>query len=221
MIIREYTLPQSVGYGLGGGLGWALAIVAMAGIRQKMATRAGPRGLEGAGITLIVAGIMALAFMGFNGMIGELKLRTAMLTDLPDQRRRDVRPSPRVLALLMVLADATIGNYGEVTITINERRELHRRGRPAAAGHAQGRGHLHPLGLRRARLLRPVQGARDRRRRRVRCPPSCPGSPRSERGRRCGCPARSRSSGDLRIAIPEELFSVRQYRRRGRRRSAT
>lgn len=70
MIIREYDLPQSAGYGLGAGLGWMLAIVAMAGIRHRMARSRVPRGLEGAGITLIVAGIMALAFIGFNGMLG-------------------------------------------------------------------------------------------------------------------------------------------------------
>jgi len=56
-------------YGLGSGFGWALAIIAMAGIRQKMARARIPRGLAGAGITLIIAGIMALAFMGFSGMI--------------------------------------------------------------------------------------------------------------------------------------------------------
>jgi Na+-transporting NADH:ubiquinone oxidoreductase subunit E len=70
MIIRTYGLMASFFYGLGSGLGWALAILVMAGIRQKMAARSNvPKGLEGAGITLIVAGIMALAFMGFNGMI--------------------------------------------------------------------------------------------------------------------------------------------------------
>jgi Na+-transporting NADH:ubiquinone oxidoreductase subunit E len=69
MVIREYTLAQSFGYGLGSGIGWALAILAMAGIREKMARARVPKGLEGAGITLIIAGIMALAFMGFNGMI--------------------------------------------------------------------------------------------------------------------------------------------------------
>lgn len=69
LIIREYTLGQSLAYGLGGGLGWALAIVAMAGIRQKLQPARIPRGLEGAGIALIIAGIMALAFIGFNGML--------------------------------------------------------------------------------------------------------------------------------------------------------
>ena len=67
--IREYTLPQAAAYGAGGGLGWAMAIVAMAGIRQKMARSRVPRGLSGAGISLVITGIMALAFIGFSGMI--------------------------------------------------------------------------------------------------------------------------------------------------------
>ena len=69
MFIRKYTFIASVAYGLGGGLGWALAIVAMSGIRQKIAKAKLPKGLEGPGIALIIAGIMALAFMGFSGMM--------------------------------------------------------------------------------------------------------------------------------------------------------
>jgi Na+-transporting NADH:ubiquinone oxidoreductase subunit E len=70
MIIRKYTFMQSFLYGLGSGLGWALAILAMAGIRQeKLNAVKLPKGLEGPGIALVIAGIMALAFMGFNGMI--------------------------------------------------------------------------------------------------------------------------------------------------------
>ena len=70
MIIRDYTFLQAVGYGLGSGIGWALAIITMAGIRTRLAQRSRiPRGLEGAGIALIIAGTMALAFMGFNGMV--------------------------------------------------------------------------------------------------------------------------------------------------------
>jgi Na+-transporting NADH:ubiquinone oxidoreductase subunit E len=69
MFIRKYTFLASLAYGVGGGLGWALAIVAMAGLRAKMSRARVPRGLEGAGITLIITGIMALAFMGFSGMI--------------------------------------------------------------------------------------------------------------------------------------------------------
>ena len=69
MLIRDYSFVESIVYGLGSGLGWMLAILAMAGIRQNMKRSKIPKGLEGAGITLIIAGIMALAFMGFSGMI--------------------------------------------------------------------------------------------------------------------------------------------------------
>ncbi len=69
MVIREYTFINSVFFGLGSGIGWMVAIIAMAGIRQKMARSRVPRALAGAGIALIIAGIMALAFMGFSGMI--------------------------------------------------------------------------------------------------------------------------------------------------------
>jgi Na+-transporting NADH:ubiquinone oxidoreductase subunit E len=70
MIIRNYTFSQSVSYGLGSGVGWLVAIVAMAGIREKLAHARIPKGLEGAGISLIIAGIMSIAFMGFTGMMG-------------------------------------------------------------------------------------------------------------------------------------------------------
>ena len=69
MVIRQYDLLSSCTYGVGSGLGWFLAILAMAGIRQKIAKARIPAGLEGAGITLIITGMMALAFIGFTGMI--------------------------------------------------------------------------------------------------------------------------------------------------------
>ncbi len=69
MVIRDYSFLSSFAYGAGSGIGWALAIIAMAGIRRKMARAKVPKGLAGAGITLVIAGIMALAFMGFAGMI--------------------------------------------------------------------------------------------------------------------------------------------------------
>lgn len=69
MVIRDYNLITSFFFGLGSGLGWFLAILAMAGIRQRLKNAKIPPGLEGAGISLIIAGIMALAFMGFSGMI--------------------------------------------------------------------------------------------------------------------------------------------------------
>ncbi len=69
MVIREYSLIVTVGYGLGSGLGWFLAILAMAGIRQRLANDRIPRGLQGPGITMIIAGMMALAFVGFSGVL--------------------------------------------------------------------------------------------------------------------------------------------------------
>jgi Na+-transporting NADH:ubiquinone oxidoreductase subunit E len=69
MVIRSYSLLSSFFYGLGSGLGWFLAILAMAGIRQKIKNARVPKGLEGPGITLIIAGMMALAFMGFTGIL--------------------------------------------------------------------------------------------------------------------------------------------------------
>jgi Na+-transporting NADH:ubiquinone oxidoreductase subunit E len=69
MIIREYNLIQSFAFGVGSGLGWTLAIVAMAGIRKKISNAKIPKGLEGPGITLIITGIMALAFLGFSGIV--------------------------------------------------------------------------------------------------------------------------------------------------------
>ena len=69
MIIREYNFLQSVGFAAGSGFGWTLAIVAMAGIRKKIARAPIPKGLEGPGITLIITGLMALAFVGFSGIV--------------------------------------------------------------------------------------------------------------------------------------------------------
>lgn len=69
MVIREYDFISSFMYGFGSGIGWALAILAMAGIRLKLKNARIPKGLEGAGITLIITGMMALAFIGFTGMI--------------------------------------------------------------------------------------------------------------------------------------------------------
>lgn len=69
MIIRDYSLLQTIGFSLGSGIGWTLAIVALAGIRQKLKRASVPKGLEGPGITLIVIGLMALAFVGFSGIV--------------------------------------------------------------------------------------------------------------------------------------------------------
>lgn len=68
MVERDYSFVQSVEYGFGSGLGWALAIVALAGIREKLKYSNVPPGLRGLGITFIIVGLMALAFMSFQGI---------------------------------------------------------------------------------------------------------------------------------------------------------
>lgn len=68
MVERDYTFSSSVVYGFGSGFGWALAIVAMAGIREKLKYSDVPAGLQGLGITFITAGLMALGFMSFSGI---------------------------------------------------------------------------------------------------------------------------------------------------------
>lgn len=70
MILRKYTYIQSVVFAFGSGVGWTIAIIAMSGIRSKLVFSDIPEGLKGPGITMIIAGIMALAFMGFAGMVG-------------------------------------------------------------------------------------------------------------------------------------------------------
>ena len=69
MIIRDYSFIVTVGYGLGSGTGWFMAITAMANIRKRLCNNSIPKGLQGAGITLIIVGIMALAFIGFTGVL--------------------------------------------------------------------------------------------------------------------------------------------------------
>jgi len=69
MIIREYTFIQSVGFGLGAGIGWAVAIVMLAGLRQKMRYSHVPKPFEGVPIAMIITGVLAMAFMGFAGMV--------------------------------------------------------------------------------------------------------------------------------------------------------
>ena len=68
MVERNYNFAESCTYGLGAGIGWALAIAALAGIREKMRYSNVPDGLKGLGITFITVGLMALAFMSFGGM---------------------------------------------------------------------------------------------------------------------------------------------------------
>ena len=68
MVERGYTFGESVVYGFGSGLGWALALVLLAGVREKLKYSDVPEGLQGLGITFITAGLMAMAFMSFSGI---------------------------------------------------------------------------------------------------------------------------------------------------------
>jgi Na+-transporting NADH:ubiquinone oxidoreductase subunit E len=65
---REYTFAESVVYGFGSGIGWLLAIVAMAAVREKLTYSDVPKALKGIGITFVTAGLMSLAFMVFSGI---------------------------------------------------------------------------------------------------------------------------------------------------------
>ena len=68
MVQRDYSFVESAVYGVGVGFGWAVAIVALAGLREKMRYSDVPDGLEGLGITFVTVGIMSLAFMGISGI---------------------------------------------------------------------------------------------------------------------------------------------------------
>ncbi|MBY6155513.1 NADH:ubiquinone reductase (Na(+)-transporting) subunit E [Vannielia litorea] len=68
MVERDYDLAQSTVYGVSSGFGWALAITAMAGVRERLKYSDIPDGLQGLGITFISAGLMAMAFMSFSGV---------------------------------------------------------------------------------------------------------------------------------------------------------
>ena len=68
MVEREYNFAESLTYGFGSGFGWALAIVALAGVREKLKYSDVPAGLQGLGITFITVGLMSLGFMAFSGV---------------------------------------------------------------------------------------------------------------------------------------------------------
>lgn len=69
LVLRKYTLLKSVFFGFGAGCGFTLALILMASIREELELSDVPEVLKGAGITLIIAGFLALAFMGFGGML--------------------------------------------------------------------------------------------------------------------------------------------------------
>ncbi len=68
MVEREYSFDESAVYGIGSGVGWALAIIMMAAIREKLKYADVPDGLKGLGIAFITAGLMSLGFMSFSGI---------------------------------------------------------------------------------------------------------------------------------------------------------
>jgi len=68
MVERDYNFGESVVYGIGAGLGWAFAITALAGIREKLKYSDVPHGLRGLGITFITVGLMSMGFMSFSGV---------------------------------------------------------------------------------------------------------------------------------------------------------
>ncbi len=68
MVERDYTFVESTVYGIGSGLGWALAITALAGVREKLKYSDVPAGLQGLGITFITVGLMSMGFMAFSGI---------------------------------------------------------------------------------------------------------------------------------------------------------
>ena len=69
MVLRNYSFLEAIVFGLGAGIGFTLALVMMAGIREDLVFAEVPEPLKGAGITLVIAGMLALAFMGFGGII--------------------------------------------------------------------------------------------------------------------------------------------------------
>jgi len=68
MVERNYDFQESLVYGVGSGVSWALAIVLLAAIREKMKYSDVPDGLQGLGITFITVGLMSLGFMSFSGV---------------------------------------------------------------------------------------------------------------------------------------------------------
>lgn len=69
MVLREYNFVESAVFGFGAGVGFTLALVIMAGIRGELNEEDIPKPFRGTGITLLVAGLLALAFMGFSGLV--------------------------------------------------------------------------------------------------------------------------------------------------------
>ena len=68
MVERQYNFTESIVYGVGSGAGWAIALIALAGIREKLKYSDAPEGLQGIGITFITVGLISLGFLGLSGI---------------------------------------------------------------------------------------------------------------------------------------------------------
>ena len=68
MVEREYAFSETLVFGIGSGTGWAMAIISMAAIRNKLKYADPPEGLRGYGLTMVVTGLMAMGFMMFSGI---------------------------------------------------------------------------------------------------------------------------------------------------------
>ena len=69
MVRQQYDFSESVAYGFGAGVGWALALLAFAAIRERLRYSDVPQGLQGVGLAFIVAGLLSLGFSGFAGIV--------------------------------------------------------------------------------------------------------------------------------------------------------
>ncbi len=69
MVINKYDFLRATAFGVGSGIGWSLVIAAMAGVRERLASSDVPKPLRGLGISLIITGLMAMAFMGFKNVV--------------------------------------------------------------------------------------------------------------------------------------------------------
>ncbi len=80
LVEREYTFGESVNFGISSGIGWALAIISMAAIRQRLRYSHVPKALRGLGITMLTTGLIAMAFMAFGGI--NLKTKQTAKTEV-------------------------------------------------------------------------------------------------------------------------------------------
>ncbi|KAG1716848.1 hypothetical protein ID866_261 [Astraeus odoratus] len=132
MVQRDYNFSESVVYGFGSGIGWMLAIVTMAGIREKMKYANVPAGLRGLGITFITTGLMALGFMSFSGLILAARAKLVnsgdVIIDINDDPQNQIR-TPAGDKLLNTLSGNGIfvssacgggGSCGQCRVTVKE-----------------------------------------------------------------------------------------------------